>query len=320
MLRRNTLACCLLALSACCVVSQAQKSAPPQSLAYVLQGEGMGKTRTAAAQKLAKSGRDWIVIDASHTGTAQGKWTRQHVAQIRAGKPNRRVLAYLSIGEAEDYRPYWKQAWDANRNGKPDKAAPLFLENENPDWKGNYKVRYWQEDWQAIMLRSLDEVVAQGFDGVYLDIVDGFEYFEIDPKTQRYVANRVNPETQRTFRADMIIWVQRIAAHARNSKPDFMVIPQNGVQILEAGDYREIIDGIGVEDLFANGNQLQNNDDIASQIALINTLKPLDKPIFVIEYATKSAIRKRSIALAKKNKLLLLLTDRPLKTLGTSYR
>lgn len=318
MLRQGAFACFILALLAYCAVSQAQKSAPPKSLAYVLQGESMGRTRTAAAQKLAKSGRDWIVIDASHTGTAQGKWTRRHIAQIRAGKPGRRVLAYLSIGEAEDYRPYWKPAWDANRNGKPDKAAPLFLENENPDWKGNYKVRYWQEDWQKIILRSLDEIVAQGFDGVYLDIIDGFEYFEIDPTTQRYVENRVNPETQRTFRADMITWVQRIAAHARKTKTDFTVIPQNGVQLLEAGDYREIIDGIGVEDLFNNGNKFQSKQHLEYQLAFLAKLKPLAKPIFVIEYATKSDTRKRSIALAKKNKFLLLLTDRPLKTLGMS--
>ena len=25
---------------------------------------------------------------------------------------------------------------------------PAWLERENPDWDGNYKVRYWHPDWQ----------------------------------------------------------------------------------------------------------------------------------------------------------------------------
>ena len=299
-------------------LSHAQQRPPiPKSLAFVLQCEGVGKTRPAAVEKLAQCGRDWIILDVSHSGTASGKWTQQNIAQIRAGKAGRKVIAYFSVGEAEDYRSYWKRSWDANKDGKPDKSAPAFLDKENPDWKGNYKVRYWQEEWQQIILKALDTIVAQGFDGVYLDIVDGFEHFENDPQSQRYVENRVNPETKRTFRADMMIWVQRIAAHARKIKPHFLVIPQNGAQLLEADVYCEIIDGIGVEDLFTDGNSLQSKEHAEYLLPFLNKLKPLQKPIFVIEYGTKADVRQRSLTKVKANNLLLLLTDRALKTLGT---
>lgn len=92
----------------------------------------------------------------------------------KANGGRRLVIAYFSIGEAEDYRYYWQPAWD----GDP----PAFLAAENEDWPGNYKVRYWDLQWQAVLFGSpeayLDRIVAAGFDGVYLDIIDAYEYFE----------------------------------------------------------------------------------------------------------------------------------------------
>lgn len=87
---------------------------------------------------------------------------------------NRLVLAYMSIGEAEDYRYYWNQAWET--------TPPDWLLEENPEWAGNYKVEYWRQEWQNIIYGSnatyLKKIIDAGFDGVYLDIIDAFEYFE----------------------------------------------------------------------------------------------------------------------------------------------
>jgi len=69
-----------------------------------------------------------------------------------------------------------EKEWDSKHTGKPDAKAPAWLCAEDPDWKGNYKVRYWQPEWQAIILPRLDAILKAGFDGVYLDIVDGFEF------------------------------------------------------------------------------------------------------------------------------------------------
>jgi len=56
------------------------------------------------------------------------------------------------------------------------------LEEENPNWEGNYKVRYWEPEWQDIIYGNdssyLKKILDAGFDGVYLDIIDAFEYFE----------------------------------------------------------------------------------------------------------------------------------------------
>ena len=87
---------------------------------------------------------------------------------------SRLVIAYLSIGEAEDYRYYWQDEWKKN--------PPRWLAEENPNWPGNYKVSYWDPDWQKIVYGNdrsyLNRIIDAGFDGVYLDIIDAFEYFE----------------------------------------------------------------------------------------------------------------------------------------------
>ena len=50
--------------------------------------------------------------------------------------------------------------------------------------EGNYTLRrrYWHPDWKKIIYGNsdayLDRIVAAGFDGVYLDKIDVFEYFE----------------------------------------------------------------------------------------------------------------------------------------------
>ncbi|OQC42735.1 MAG: hypothetical protein BWX66_00370 [Deltaproteobacteria bacterium ADurb.Bin058] len=92
----------------------------------------------------------------------------------KANGGRRLVIAYMSIGEAEDYRFYWQPSWNEH---KPD-----WLDKENPSWEGNYKVRYWKASWKSIIYGNenayLDRILASNFDGVYLDIIDAFEYFE----------------------------------------------------------------------------------------------------------------------------------------------
>ncbi|MFC5454981.1 MJ1477/TM1410 family putative glycoside hydrolase [Prosthecobacter fluviatilis] len=307
---------CLLLLASSLPLAADAPPFAPKSMAYVLQAENLASSREAAVQKLASSDRDLIVIDAAFS--SEGDWTPAEIQTIRTGKKGRRVVAYVSIGEAEDYRPYWQKSWDADKNGQPDAAAPKFLNIENPDWKGNYRVRYWQPEWQQIMLPAVDKVVAQGFDGIYLDIVDAFEFYEYDAATQSWLDNRPNPDTGKTYREDMIAWVAAIAQRARARQPGFLVIPQNAPQLLAHADYREIISAIGVEDLFVADRKLRTEKQSRYVVGFLKQLQPSGKPVLVIDYPKSSAIHSAAFEAAARQGFTLLLTDRPLTTLGES--
>jgi cysteinyl-tRNA synthetase, unknown class len=92
---------------------------------------------------------------------------------------DRLVICYMSIGEAESYRYYWQSGWHYGN--------PSWLDLRNPNWPGNYKVQYWDPAWQAIIYGNTQtngydsytkQILDAGFDGVYLDIIDAFEYWE----------------------------------------------------------------------------------------------------------------------------------------------
>ena len=104
------------------------------------------------------------------------EFTGAEISQLKT-KSNggkRLVISYMSIGESEDYRYYWNSDWET--------APPVWLDEENPDWEGNYKVKYWNSDWQSIIYGNdnsyLKKILDANFDGVYLDIIEAFEYFE----------------------------------------------------------------------------------------------------------------------------------------------
>jgi cysteinyl-tRNA synthetase len=284
----------------------------PASFAYILQADSFAKTKPAAVAQLKESGRDWIVLDATFAGDTP--WEQADLDAIRSGKAGRKVVAYLSIGEAEDYRPDWQSEWVSN--GKRTAAAPAWLGIENPEWKGNYQVKYWSVDWQKLVLPAIDDAMARGFDGVYLDIVDGFQTYE--QGADDYLDDRMNPETKQTYRRDMVDWVKAITARARAKDPAALVIPQNGSQLVAHKDFVEVISAQGIEDLFTNGKKLQPASHTDEILGHLKTLASAKKPVLLIEYPKTPERQALSKKLAKENGLVWLVTDRQLKTLGQS--
>ncbi len=286
-------------------ICSAQQSSPA-SFAYVLQADSLAKSRAGAVQQLAACGRDWIVLDANFSGGEP--WSAADLATIRAGRAGRKVIAYLSIGEAEDYRAYWQRAWKTD--------APAFLLGENPEWKGNYRVKYWQAAWQQIILADVDKIMAAGFDGVYLDIVDGFETFEQDGKNS--IDDRLNPETKQSYRRDMVDWVKAVAARARKTNPAALVIPQNGTQLLAHADFLGAVDAVGVEDLFTNGDKLQTTADAKYILDFLSRLAAAHKPVLDVEYPRRTELQAQVREQAAQHGFVWIVTDRELKTLGES--
>ena len=211
--------------------------AAARSWGYQLQGPDV---RTLAA-----SPYDVLVIDYSRDGSQDAAFTASDLAILKK-KPDgsrRVVLSYMSIGEAEESRFYWNPAWihKGGRRVAIAPGAPKWLDSQNGEgWLDNFKVKYWDPDWQSVIIGPgmfLDRIIAAGFDGVYLDIIDGFEFFE-------------TRDRRKSARQDMITFVERIAKTARLKRPDFLIVPQNGEELLQSSAYRAVVSAIGKEDIF----------------------------------------------------------------------
>ena len=274
--RSRRLASCLVAAPALLALLAAGcRPRPPaddplDDFAYQLQNldlAALGATRF-----------DLAVIDYSPDGSDERRFTAAQIAALANSPGGRKtVLAYLSIGEAEDYRWYWQSAWDADRDGEPDPGAPDWLGRSNPDWLGNYKVRYWYPAWQALVLAYLDRIIAAGFGGAYLDIIDAYEYWGPGGESG---LNR--PTTE----AEMIDFVRTLADHARvtRSRPDFLVFPQNGERLGRNADYLGTISGIGREDVWYNDNAPNPPSGIDPVLADLDVFRAAGKPVLVIDY------------------------------------
>ena len=140
---------------------------------YLINPEDEFSTKQSFITALEKTNYDLIIMDLFYKGEA---FSAGQIARIKnkANGGKRLLISYMSIGEAEDYRYYWKTDWNTGN--------PPFILKENPDWEGNFKVRYWDPEWKKIIYSGensyLNQIIDSGFDGVYLDIIDAYEYFE----------------------------------------------------------------------------------------------------------------------------------------------
>lgn len=235
------------------------------------------KIREAAASPF-----DLLVVDTTRDGDEATALTPADIARLRR-KPDgtrRIVLAYLSIGEAESYRSYWRAEWKRTR--------PEWLLGENPDWPGNHAVCFWHRDWQALMLGSddaaLDRILAAGFDGVYLDKCDVYE----DLREHFKQVAKTRPHLE----ADMVAFVARLSAYAKAKRPGFHVVMQNAEELVERKGLLDAIDGIAKEELlFGQDAPERRNgaEDVKDTTANLVRAQRAGKSVFCVEYLANPA-------------------------------
>lgn len=203
------------------------------------------------------------------------------------------VISYLSIGEAESYRPYFK---NLNKD--------LILE-ENKNWDGNYTVRFWKEQWQQIIEVYLDQIMKQGFDGVYLDIVDVFHRFKNKKEYAEKMANFIN----------------RISRYTKNKNKNFKIFLQNGIDIITYIDNPKRlmadIDGVALEAyIFTYTDHNKTALSLSKEKEHFEYIKKYqneNKTILSVEYNLSEKQRKQYFSLAMQYNFTPLVTDLELK-------
>jgi cysteinyl-tRNA synthetase, unknown class len=214
-----------------------------------------------------------LVLDYSQDGTEARRYQPKDIDALH--RNGQQVISYLSIGEAEDYRYYFQDSWNSN--------PPSWLGKLNTDWPGNFKVKYWDAEWQQQIIGYLDKIIESGFDGIYLDIVDGFDYWSDPNNGEGLVLDRADAARR------MIDWVEKLTEYARveKGKPNFFVIPQNAEDLLPydtTGKFLQQISGVGVESLYYEKTDRQSEESIAYRSANLNKVVAAGKPVLVIDY------------------------------------
>ena len=238
---------------------------------------------------------DMFVADATAGGPGGTALSIEAVKTLKTkpdGSP-RLAISYLSIGEAEDYRP------DYFTGEYLTEDAPDWLLSENKRWKGNRIIRFCNEGWQRTILGDEDgrnlynsvepsplyKLIELGFDGVYLDRVD--VYSEVQKECPGAAAK-------------MVDFVARLAAQARKKNPNFIVILQNAEELLRNPKMVAAIDAVAKEDLFYGADHSESENEagmIATTLDNLAFAKRAGKPVFVLDYVKDA--RRRSADKAK---------------------
>jgi len=162
------------------------------------------------------------------------------VARLHEADQPKLVIAYIDIGQAEEFRTYWAPGWGI--------GDPEWIVASDPDgWEGNYPVAYWYDEYQEIWLGPdgyLQAILGAGFDGVYLDWVEAYSDEDVMAVAER---DGVDPVEE------MVRWVSDISEFARDRHPGFYVIGQNAAELAAFDDYVNAIDAIAQEQVWFDG-------------------------------------------------------------------
>lgn len=227
-----------------------------------------------AVQKIVDTSYDMVVIDPTVTYDPDFDAAAM-VAKIKAsfasdGVHRKLVMAYIDIGQAEEWRWYWDGHTTYEEQGKCRQSfinairqwAPWVAACDPDGWAGNYPVAFWDPEWQDIVIYGthlgahlglhfnsmLDEVIQDGFDGIYLDWV---EAWEMDA-----VVTRANNE-KKDPGAEMLNFIKAMGDYGKQFNPKFIVIQQNSSELInEVGvdALKQAVDGIAQEGVWWDGS------------------------------------------------------------------
>ncbi len=264
-----------------------------------------------AVELLAASRYDMLILEPTRTDWSsidKDFDTRAMVSRLKKSKAHdgihrKLVLAYIDIGEAEDWRWYWdwSTVWDCT--GSPPADWPGYILACDPDdWIGNYPVAFWEQEWKDLVIYGvgsdpanrdyisiIDEVIVDGFDGIYLDWVEAFE----DATVMAAAASASKDPDE-----EMIAFIGEMRTYARLRNPGFLIIQQNAASLIDGHpELAGVIDAIAQEAIWYDGDadvDWENSDgyDFVNDPALssyyLNYLADYSAaglPVFACEYA-----------------------------------
>ncbi len=96
--------------------------------------------------------------------------------KTKANGGKRKIISYINIGAAENYRYYWKDKWKLHH--------PNWLKKPYDGYKDEIWVKFWKKPWKKIIYLDdnayIDRIIDAGFDGAYLDNIEAYYFLYFD--------------------------------------------------------------------------------------------------------------------------------------------
>jgi cysteinyl-tRNA synthetase len=179
---------------------------------------------------------------------------RQYNIQTRNINPI--ILAYVDIGQAEDWRWYWQEGWQPGN--------PAWIVGEDPNgWAGDYPVAYWDSAWEEIAIDGyqgqslVQATVDAGFDGIYMDWVEAFSDDNVVAKAKSDF-NLADDDQARQKTAELMFnFIEKISVQAQITNPDYLIVAQNASDLYDFNPsrYKALMDGIALEAIWYDGDE-----------------------------------------------------------------
>lgn len=221
---------------------------------------------------VADSNHDLVIVDVGN----KELFTKETVERMKrkSDGSKKKVIAYVSLGEAENYRPYWKKEWNTKQ--------PSWMGRENILWKGNYNIdNILNPDWWKITTGILNQVLSAGYDGILINGVESY----------------ISDNTLDSRKA-MVQYVVKVASYTRGKKPEFKILVQDGEALTNDRGYSKTIDGIVKQDLVHNwkSNGIVGPKtpitELNKSIEYLKTFMIQGKIVLVVEYVAGDTYKK----------------------------
>jgi len=166
------------------------------------------------------AGYDLLVFDSKH-----------HPAIRPLAGKGKVILGYISLGEVEKHRSYYKAV---KKQG--------ILGQENKDWPGSYFINQKDPRWaKRVISELIPKILQKGFDGIFLDTLDNPGYLE-----------KWAPLAERS--PGQIQAAVNLLKAIRHHYPKIKIMMNRGYELLAYPEIAKIIDYEMAESLYSDYN------------------------------------------------------------------
>ncbi len=228
------------------------------------------------------------------------EWKSPEISKLTTKKW---VFSYIAVGQAQTIEWYWQSGWSVGN--------PSWLLSAS-EYSGTYNVAYWDAAWQNVIFDSIDRIIADGFDGVFLD--------QSDPYWNNSFPKGSTPTL--TFMQRSRDLVCNIYNHAQTKKAGFKIFVNGGANQYDTfgPSYANCLDATAGEHLWYLGTGRPDSSGYpAYTIPVLQRLAQAGKKVFTFDYTNNSSEISTVLNTARSKGFIPTVTDGGISTTPKVY-